>query len=66
MRSEKNEKYKHFKESDIDRDSKEYNMWFFKYDPAEKNQQAKKQTRKNKNIKSSKSKTLKSSTSFLV
>jgi hypothetical protein len=33
LRSEKNDKFKEFSEKKLDRESKEYNMWFLKYVP---------------------------------
>ena len=36
MRSTKTEMFKEFKDSGISKDSKEYKMWFFKYNPTDK------------------------------
>jgi hypothetical protein len=37
IRAEKSNKFKEFMERGVKRDSKEWNEWFFKYSPAEKN-----------------------------
>jgi len=36
IRSIKSDKFKEFKDSGISKDSKEYKMWFFKYNPTDK------------------------------
>jgi hypothetical protein len=38
IRSIKSDKFKEFKDSGISKDSKEYQMWFFKYNPTDKNE----------------------------
>jgi len=38
IRSIKSDKFKEFKDSGISKDSKEYKMWFFKYNPTDKNE----------------------------
>tara|TARA_B110000879_G_scaffold211646_1_gene305026 strand:+ start:4912 stop:6414 length:1503 start_codon:yes stop_codon:yes gene_type:complete len=54
IRSIKSDKFKEFKESGISKTSKEYQMWFFKYNPTEKlekpviEKKKKNKTRKNK------------------
>jgi len=53
LRSEKNDKFKEFSEKKLDRESKEYNMWFLKYIP----KSSRKQTKKKKE--NTKSKTMK-------
>jgi len=39
IRAEKSEKFKEFKEKNIKRDSPEWNEWFFKYSPGEKDEE---------------------------
>ena len=53
LRSEKNDKFKEFTERKLDRESKEYNMWFLKYVPkSSKNlTKKKKENTKSKTVK---------------
>ena len=41
IRAEKSEKFKEFKEKNIKRGSPEWNEWFFKYNPGEKQEESK-------------------------
>ena len=39
IRAEKSEKFKEFKEKNVKRDSPEWNEWFFKYNPGQKEEE---------------------------
>ena len=52
LRSEKNDKFKEFTERKLDRESKEYNMWFLKYVPKSSKNSTKKKKENTTNIES--------------
>tara|TARA_B110000208_G_scaffold168200_1_gene208181 strand:+ start:451 stop:1890 length:1440 start_codon:yes stop_codon:yes gene_type:complete len=64
IRSEKTSKYKEFKDLEVDFTSKEYQMWFLKYNPYIKKKSTNKTRKNSPTKKTSKTKTSKQKSSF--